>query len=142
MDHVVYLDSSSKELEKLQRGVKTHLIRGAAGPKVPHGKVAVGDMLYFTYDNGAGAVKYKASVKSVFNSEKMDKDASVALVESYSDSLRLSATQLRRVAGKKFIVIVEIENLEKIDTLIIEEAGYGHELSWWIVEDIHNVLML
>lgn len=35
MDHVVYLDSTAKELELLLSGKKTMIIRGATGRKIP-----------------------------------------------------------------------------------------------------------
>lgn len=142
MDHVVYLDSNSKELEKIQRGVKTHIIRAAVGPKIPYGKVNEDDVLYFTYDSGEGAIKYKAAVKSVYNSPKMTEEESEALIEEYSDQLRLSATQLRKVTGKKYIVLVEIKDLEKIETIVLDKNDYSHFMNWWLVGDIHNALML
>lgn len=39
MDHVVYLDAKEKELNKLLSGQKTMIIRGAAGRKMPYGRV-------------------------------------------------------------------------------------------------------
>ena len=39
MDHVVYVDTKAKELEKLLEGTKRMLIRGAAGRKMPYGRV-------------------------------------------------------------------------------------------------------
>ncbi len=47
MDHVVYLDAKSNEFEKLRDGSKTMIIRGAAGRKLPYGRVNRGDVLYF-----------------------------------------------------------------------------------------------
>ena len=35
MDHVVYLDHKAKELDLLEKGVKTMIIRGAMGRKIP-----------------------------------------------------------------------------------------------------------
>jgi len=45
MDHIVYLDAKAKEFEKLSEGSKTMIIRGAAGRKLPHGRVSQGDIL-------------------------------------------------------------------------------------------------
>ncbi len=63
MDHVVYLDSSAKELENLLAGKKTMVIRGAAGRKMPYGRVNVNDILYFINNNGEGMVRGQARVK-------------------------------------------------------------------------------
>jgi hypothetical protein len=39
MDHIVYLDARAKELENLENGNKTMIVRGAMGRKLPYGKV-------------------------------------------------------------------------------------------------------
>ena len=43
MDHVVYVDTKSKELEKLLDGTKSMIISGATGRKLPYGKVFAND---------------------------------------------------------------------------------------------------
>ena len=71
MDHVVYVDAKAKEMEKLISGSKTMIIRGAAGRKMPYGRVLENDILYFIRNNGEGRVLAKADVKTVYNSEKL-----------------------------------------------------------------------
>jgi hypothetical protein len=90
MDHVVYLDAKAKELESLLSGQKSMIVRGATGRKLPHGRVSKGDVLYFVNNNGEGEVKAKANVCFVFNSEKMAKDESVALIKKYQGKLQLT----------------------------------------------------
>jgi len=51
MDHVVYLDTKSKELEKIEDGSKTMIIRSATWRKLPHGRVNKWDILYFIKNN-------------------------------------------------------------------------------------------
>jgi hypothetical protein len=46
MDHVVYVNAKTKELEKLLEGKKTMIIRGAAGRKLPHGRVSKGVLIW------------------------------------------------------------------------------------------------
>ena len=46
MDHVVYVDAKANEMERLLSGEKSMIIRGAAGRKMPHGRVESGDTLY------------------------------------------------------------------------------------------------
>ena len=82
MDHVVYLDAEAKELDNLLSGKKTMIIRVAAGRKVPYGQVKKGDMLYFINNNTEGMIKARAQVSCVINSDKMDKDTSIKLVEN------------------------------------------------------------
>ena len=92
MDHVVYVDTKSKELEKLLDGSKTMIIRGAAGRKLPYGRVNVNDILFFIRNNGEGLIKAKTIVKNVYNSKKLDKEESIKLVEDNQPKLWLSDT--------------------------------------------------
>lgn len=102
MDHVVYADAKSKELEKLLDGTKTMIIRGATGRKFPYGKVFAKDELYFIRNNGEGLVNAKAIVVNVINSEKMDRDESIKLVEDNQDKLQLDKNQFNKWAGKRY----------------------------------------
>ena len=56
------------------------IIRGAAGRKLPYGKVYV---LYFVNNNAEGEIKAKGIVSYVLNSKKMSKEESAALVNKY-----------------------------------------------------------
>ena len=59
------------------------IIRGAAGRKLPYGKVYAGDVLYFVNNNAEGEIKAKGIVSYVLNSKKMSKEESAALVNKY-----------------------------------------------------------
>jgi len=73
--------AKAKELDQLLAGSKRMIIRGATGRKMPHGRVQVGDTLYFINNNGEGKVRASAVVKDVFSSDKMTTEESIALVE-------------------------------------------------------------
>lgn len=47
MDHVVYLDTEGREIEKLINDEKSMIIRGATGRKFPYERVFVGDMIFY-----------------------------------------------------------------------------------------------
>lgn len=139
MDHVVYVDAKAKELEKLIEGVKTEIIRGAAGRKLPYGKVGVGDVLYFINNNAEGKVRAKGSVKSVYNSEKMTKEDSVKLVQQNQDKLQLTEKQFAHWAGKRYIVLIEVDNVEEVEPFSINKKDYGNMDDWLPVEEIDKV---
>jgi len=141
MDHVVYTDAKAKELEKIVLGTKTMVIRGAAGRKLPYDRVFVGDILYFINNNGEGAVKAKAVVKSVFNSEKMDLEESINLVNKNNEKLQLSDAQHKKWAGKRYLVLIEIENVEEISPLKIDKSNYGDMDDWLPVNNINSVII-
>lgn len=141
MDHVVYLDAKAKELAKLADGSKTQIIRGAAGRKLPYGRVDAGDVLYFINNDGSGQVQAKATVADVLLSDKMTKEESEALVEKYSGAgkLNLSDTQVKRWAGKRYIVIITVSDFEEIEPFAIDRSQYGNMDDWLPVEDIESV---
>jgi hypothetical protein len=134
MDHVVYLDAKAKELDLLIAGEKSMIIRGAAGRKMPYGRVELGDVLYFINNNAEGVVRAKSSVTSVFNSEKMTREESTQLVESNQSKLQLTPQQFKRWAGKRYIVLIEVGQFEEITPFEIDKSDYGNMDDWLPVE--------
>ncbi len=139
MDHVVYLDSTAKELDLLLSGKKTMIIRGATGRKMPHGRVYPDDTLYLINNNAEGLILAKARVKSVINSEKMTEEESTGLIESHRDQLQLTKKQIERWAGKRYLVLIEISDLEQLEPFRIDKSAYGNMDDWLPVEKIENV---
>lgn len=139
MDHIVYTDAKEKELESLIAGTKTMIIRGAAGRKLPYGRVTIGDTLYFINNDGECKVKAKGDVTYVYNSDKMSEDESVSLVEKYQDKLKLTEKQFKRWAGKRYIVLIQVGNVEAIEPFGIDKSNYGNMDDWLLVENIYNV---
>jgi hypothetical protein len=139
MDHVVYLDAKAKELAEILSGNKTMIIRGAAGRKMPYGRVSQDDMLYLIENDGSGLVRAIAKVASVFNSEKMTQAESIALVEQNQDKLQLTAPQTKRWAGKRYLVLIEIKEIEVLDGVRIDKLGFGNMDDWLPVENIEKV---
>ncbi len=139
MDHVVYLDAKANELDKLLSGKKSMIIRGAAGRKLPYGRVNVSDCLYFINNNAEGKVRAKAIVKDVLNSEKMDKETSIELVRKNQDKLQLTEMQFKRWAGKRYIVLIEVSDMTELEPFNIDKSDYGNMDDWLPVEEINSV---
>jgi hypothetical protein len=141
MDHVVYLDTQAKELANLLSGSKAMIIRGATGRKLPHGRVDKGDILYFITNNAEGMVRAKARVKNAFHSGKMTEDESRALVEKNQSQLRLTEKQVKRWAGKRYIVLIEVDDVKEIPPFAIDKSNYGNMDDWLPVGKIDSVAM-
>lgn len=139
MDHVVYLDANAKELDLVLSGKKTMIIRGATGRKLPYGRVDPGDVLYFINNNAEGLVRARAKVKSVLNSDKLTEGESAQLVDRHQDQLHLTQKQTERWAGKRYLVLIEIGELEQIEPFRIDKSAYGNMDDWLAVERIENV---
>jgi hypothetical protein len=139
LDHVVYLDAAANELGNLLSREKTMIIRGAAGRKLPHGRVDLGDTLYFINNNAEGLIRAKANVDSVLNSEKLSPAESEALVKAHQDKLQLTKKQTDRWAGKRYLVLVEVRSVEEIEPFGIDKSGYGNMDDWLPVGEIGKV---
>ena len=139
MDHIVYLDKKAAEAEKLLDGSKTQIIRGAAGRKLPYGRVLEGDTLYFINNDGSGMVFARATVSSVLNSDKLDPQQSAALIKENQPFLQLSDDQVKRWSGKRYLVLVTVKNFERLQPFMIDRSAYGNMDDWLPVEDIEKV---
>ncbi len=139
MDHVVYLDAKAEELESLLSGQKTMVIRGATGRKLPYGRVRTGDVLFFINNNAEGVIRAYARVKSVINSEPLCLNESEKLINSCQNRLRLTDAQMKRWTGKRYLVLVEVENIQPLDPFPIDKSDYGNMDNWLPVGDINRV---
>ncbi|GJQ61272.1 MAG: hypothetical protein SCALA702_03250 [Melioribacteraceae bacterium] len=138
-DHVVYLDASTKEYDKIVDGVKTAILRGAMGRKMPYGRVFPDDELFFILNNGEGLVTAKAKVKSVFNSPKLSQEESIQILEENSVKLNLEPKQFNRFKGKRYLVVVEITNPEILTPFSIDKSKFGNMDDWLPVGNIETV---
>ncbi len=139
MDHIVYLDYKAREFEKISSGAKTMLIRGATGRKLPYGRVAKGDCLYFIENNGSGIVNGKCLVSNVFNSEKLSAQESSDLIMENQEFLLLTESQLKRWSGKRYIVLIAIEEFELIEAFEFDKSEYSNMDDWLLAEKIERV---
>ena len=139
MDHVVYLDAKSNELEKLLSNQKTMIIRGATGRKLPYGGVKEGDVLYFINNNAEGKARAKGIVVSVLNSEKLSQEESISLVRKNQKKLLLTEKQFQKWAGKRYIVLIGLGKVEEIEFFEIDKSDYGNMDDWLYVENIEKV---
>ncbi|MHA1975889.1 MAG: hypothetical protein ACW98F_06190 [Candidatus Hodarchaeales archaeon] len=141
MDHVVYVDAKAKanDLEEIFTGKRTMIIRGAAGRKLPYGRVQVNDVLYLIRNNGEGIVRGKCDVAQVVNSDKLTKETSIQLVLENQSKLNLSDKQFKRWAGKRYLVLISIKNVQEVDPFYIDRSAYGNMDDWLPVEKIGQI---
>lgn len=66
MVHLVYCDDNEKVLEKILDSSKTMIIRAAAGRKIPHSRVFVGEKLYFMKRYGKNLSNCNCEISSKF----------------------------------------------------------------------------
>lgn len=136
MDHIVYLDALAKELDNLLNHTKSMIIRGAAGRKLPYGRVNEGDILYFINNNAEGYIRAKGTVKFVFSSDKMDAETSIKLIKDNQDKLLLTEKQYKRWAGKRYLVLIEVNDISEVKPFKFNKSNYSNMDDWLLVEDI------
>ena len=141
MDHIVYVDAKAKEMEALLEEKKTMIVRGAAGRKVPYGKVNSGDILYFIRNNAEGLILGKAVVSNVLNSEKLTTEESKDILASHQNELQLTDQQIKRWGGKRYLVLVSINPAQSIEPMAFDRNRYSNSMDdWLIIENIDEAL--
>ena len=141
MDHIVYVDAKAKEMEALLEEKKTMIVRGAAGRKVPYGKVNSGDILYFIRNNAEGLILGKAVVSNVLNSEKLTTEESKDILASHQNELQLTDQQIKRWGGKRYLVLLSINPAQSIEPMAFDRNRYSNSMDdWLIIENIDEAL--
>jgi hypothetical protein len=141
MDHVVYLDAKAKELENLVNGNKSMILRGAAGRKIPHGRVYKGDILYFINNNGEGEVKAKGVVSQVISSGKLSVEESFETIIRHQDKLQLPDKQFEKFAGKRYLVLIGLDDISEVAPFRIDKSNFTSMDDWLAVGRIEEVLL-
>jgi hypothetical protein len=137
MVHLVYCDDKEKVLDKILDGIKTMIVRGAAGRKIPHSRVFEGETLYFM-KKGTGQISATATVKSVQNYVKLTDDEITKTLEVNQSKLNLSDKQKERWR-KKCLCLIEFSDVKEIGPLEFERQGNMDD--WLIVEKIDDVVV-
>ena len=139
MDHVVCLDAGARELENLVNGNKSMILRGADVRDLPYGTVNEGDKLYFITSAGEGEVKARATVSNVFKSGKLSVEESFETIIRNQDKLQLPDNQFDRLAGKKYLVLIGISDIEEIEPFRINRTGFTYPDDWFPIGNIDIV---
>ncbi len=138
MIHLVYCDHKADELKKLIRHEKTKLIRGAQGRKLPYGRVNPGEVLYFVENDGKQTIKAIGVVKSVINSPALDPTESEAMIQDHLLESRLSQEQIIQLSGKRYLCIIEVEEVMALDEPFVFERQASMD-NWISVEKIEDL---
>jgi hypothetical protein len=95
--------------------------------------------LFFIQNNSEGCVRASAQVSAVIHSEKMDEEASRRLVDENQSALRLTPAQVKRWAGKRYLVLVTVSAVSEVPPFDIDRSGYGNMDDWLPVGEIESV---
>jgi hypothetical protein len=140
MDHIVSLDSGAKEIENLINGTKTMLIHGADAKSIPYGMVSKGDVLYFAYDDNPAEIKAKCVVSSVYNSYQLSAEESFEMIIRNQGRLNLSDDLFYKWAGKKYLVLIEIRDVEEVQPFHINKSTLSDADGWYPAGNLEDII--
>jgi hypothetical protein len=140
MDHIVYLDRPAGALEAMRRGVKTMVGRAAMGRRSPYGKVRVGDILYFTENDGRQIIHGRGKVTYVYDSPRLTREESAEMLSRHRRDLWLSERQFQRMAGKRYLVLVTVDGFEELPPFRFTRRDFHTLDDWLLVGDIERAL--
>ncbi len=123
MDHLIYVDEKAEELRGLLGGQKTMIVRGADKPGSFHHHVQSGDRLFFI--SGKGLITACSVAGNVFQSEKLTESQSRKLLNANQSKLHLTPNQLRRWAGKRYLMLIDVKDTRLIEPFHINQAAFG-----------------
>ena len=69
----------------------------------------------------------------------MTAEESVALVKKNQNKLQLTDSQFQKWAGKRYIVLIEVNGVQTINSFTIDKKEYGNMDDWLPVGEIDNV---
>ncbi|MGM0898547.1 MAG: hypothetical protein ACQEV0_11640 [Bacillota bacterium] len=137
MEHIVYCDEKAGELNKLLAGSKTMVIRGAAGRKLPYGRVHEGESVYLLENDSSGLIRAKAMVSDTIHSDRVSPEESAGLIEAYMDRLQLTESQLKRWSGKRYLCLVGLKDVRAVEPFSYEREKNMDD--WIMVENIDSI---
>jgi len=129
MDHIVTLDSEAKEIENLIKRAKSMIVHASDIKCIPYGMVAEGDVLYFVNDNNPAEIKAKGIVSSVYNSYQLSVAESFEMIIRNQDKLRLPDDLFYKIAGKRYLVLIGLRDVEEVQSLLIN--SFSNRISNW-----------
>ena len=69
----------------------------------------------------------------------MEKEVSTRLVQDHQIKLHLTDKQFSRWAGKRYIVLIGVKDVQTIDSFGIDKNNHGNMDDWLLVDDITSV---
>ena len=135
MNHLVFLDARTGELEKILSGVKTMLVKEFDPAQTAAHPVSPGDSLYFLRTKGECALRVKATVVRVrFFTNRLDEDLSHTLKEMQT-RLQLTEDQYNYWSEKQQVLLVEYEAARKISAVQVSAHKIADRSGWIAFEE-------
>lgn len=141
MHHLAIMKKSWGLLPKILDGSKTIESRWYKNKSTPWGKINSGDILYFK--NSGEPVTIKTQVSNVLQFDNLTQSEIYKLRKKYAKEIGLSNSDLDGFKdffeGKRYGILVFLENPQKIKSFQIDKSGFGTGAAWLVVENISQI---
>ena len=137
MEHLAILNKHLKLLQKIISGEKTIESRWYVNRKAPYGCIKKGDVVYFK--NSGEPVAVKASVSSVLQFDDLNDAKILQILKEYGKRLGVDDSYASNIKGKRYCVLVFLENVKETEQFDINKKGYGMMSAWISVENINKI---
>ena len=139
MNHLVFVDASAGELEKILSGVKSMVLK-EIDPEQPEAQpVRPGDSLYFLRNNDECTVRVKATVvRALPREDGSDEDLSHTLKE-LQPRLQLTEDQFNYWSTRKQALSIEFEAAHKVPEFHVAPGRITDRTRWIIFEEIREI---
>ena len=71
----------------------------------------------------------------------MLKEESTGMVVELQEKLQLTPAQIKRWAGKRFLVLIEVNEVEMVEPFRIDKSSYGNMDDWLPVRKIQGIML-
>jgi hypothetical protein len=135
MNHLIFLDTHTGELEKILSGIKTMVVKEFNPAQPTAYSVGPGDNLYFLRRTDDCAVRVKATVVRVlFFTNRLDENLSHTLKEMQS-RLQFNEDQYIHWAAKQQVLLVEFGSAHKIGVIHVAPEKTADQSDWIAFEE-------
>jgi len=141
MNHIVILDASAGELEKILSGTKSMLIKEYDAAQPAEQMVNPGDTLYFLRNEEDCALRVKATVvRALFFTNHMNEDLP-RLLKEMQPRLQLTEEQYNYWSEKNQATLVELEGAEKVAVMQVAPDRIGDRSGWIAFEELYEIIL-
>lgn len=139
MHHVAIMKKSLGMIPKILSGEKTIESRWYQTKRAPWGRVLAGDTVFFK-DAGCPVV-IKARVSRVLCQELYTVNDVQQFIDIYGKDICLHDTDVSsRERIPRYVILVWISDVARIEPCVIDKTGYGMGNAWLICHDIHDLM--
>jgi len=135
MNHLVFLDAKSGELEKILSGVKRMILKEFDPLQPVQHPVRSGDSLFFLRNNNECELRVKATVVNVLVLAKNMEEGLTHALKELQPRLQLTEEQFNTWSTKKQALLIEFNSAQKIPVIIIAQEKIRDRSSWMAFDE-------